>query len=100
MAVDQIGNLSSPPYQELKDSSRPAQTEGPSFGETISRFIKDVDEVQRDAGEAIEKLVSGEATDIHEVMIAVEKAGVSFDLLMEIRNKMLEAYHEVMRMQV
>jgi flagellar hook-basal body complex protein FliE len=44
--------------------------------------------------------VSGEAVDLHEVMIAAEKARTSFDLLMEIRNKTVEAYREIMRMQV
>ena len=45
-------------------------------------------------------MVSGEATDLHEVMIAVEKARTSFDLLMEIRNKTIDVYREIMRMQV
>jgi len=45
-------------------------------------------------------MVGGEAVDLHEVMVAVEKAKTSFDLLMEIRNKALDAYREIMRMQV
>jgi flagellar hook-basal body complex protein FliE len=48
----------------------------------------------------VERMVGGEAVDLHEVMIAVEKARTSFDLLMEIRNKTIEAYREIMRMQV
>lgn len=100
MAIDQISGITPTPIVEPKDGTKSDSTQGASFSETISKFIKDVDELQRDAGEAIEKLVSGENVDLHEVMIAVEKAGVSFDLLMEIRKKILEAYHEVMRMQV
>jgi flagellar hook-basal body complex protein FliE len=45
-------------------------------------------------------MVVGEEVDLHEVMIAVEKAKTSFDLLMEIRNKTIDAYREIMRMQV
>ncbi len=71
-----------------------------SFGETLSKAITDVNALQTEAGRQAEKLVSGEAVDLHEVMIAAEKARTSFDLLMEIRNKTVEAYREIMRMQV
>ena len=71
-----------------------------SFGETLQRAITDVNALQSEAGKAVDKMVVGEAVDLHEVMIAVEKAKTSFDLLMEIRNKTIEAYREIMRMQV
>jgi len=71
-----------------------------SFQNVLKEFINDVNELQNEAGEAIEKAISGEITDIHDVMIAVEKAKTSFELLMEVRNKMLEAYKELMRLQV
>lgn len=71
-----------------------------SFGETLSKAITDVNALQAEAGKQVERMVTGEAVDLHEVMIAVEKAKTSFDLLMEIRNKTVEAYREIMRMQV
>jgi flagellar hook-basal body complex protein FliE len=71
-----------------------------SFGQTLERAVADVNALQSEAGKAVEKMVGGESVDLHEVMIAVEKAKTSFDLLMEIRNKALEAYREIMRMQV
>lgn len=71
-----------------------------SFGETLTRAMTDVNTLQAQAGDAVNRLISGEATDLHQVMIAVEKARTSFDLLMEIRNKAVEAYREIMRMQV
>ena len=73
---------------------------GVSFEETMKKFINDVDSAQKYAGESVEKLMTGEIKDIHDVMIAVQKAGTSFELMMEMRNKMIEAYREVMRMQV
>lgn len=79
---------------------RKLQDTATSFGETLSRAITDVNALQTEAGRQAEKLVSGEAVDLHEVMIAAEKARTSFDLLMEIRNKTVEAYREIMRMQV
>jgi len=66
----------------------------------LKGFLEEVNALQRDAGESVEKLVAGEINDVHEVMVAVEKAGVSFELLMELRNKMIEAYQELMRIQV
>jgi flagellar hook-basal body complex protein FliE len=71
-----------------------------SFGDTLNQAIADVNSLQTEAGKAVEKMVAGESTDLHEVMIAVEKARTSFDLLMEIRNKTIDVYREIMRMQV
>jgi flagellar hook-basal body complex protein FliE len=71
-----------------------------SFDETLSEFVTDVNSLQSQAGQAIEKMATGEATDIHEVMVAVEKAKTSFELLMELRNKTVDAYKELIRMQV
>ena len=71
-----------------------------SFGQTLTRAIADVNTLQAEAGKAVEKMVVGEAVDLHDVMIAVEKAKTSFDLLMEVRNKAIAAYQEIMRMQV
>jgi len=71
-----------------------------SFGEMLTQAITDVNKLQSEAGKAVETMVSGESTDLHEVMIAVEKARTSFDLLMEVRNKTLDMYRELMRMQV
>jgi flagellar hook-basal body complex protein FliE len=71
-----------------------------SFGETLSRAINEVNTLQQEAGRAVDQLAKGEQVDLHEVMIAAEKARTSFDLLMEIRNKALDAYRELMRTQV
>ncbi len=71
-----------------------------SLSETMNQAVRDVNALQGEAGKAVERMVSGEATDLHEVMVAVEKAKTSFDLLMEIRNKTIDAYREIMRLQV
>ena len=73
---------------------------GASFGQTLSQAISDVNDLQSQAGKAVEGMVTGESTDLHDVMIAVEKARTSFDLLMEIRNKTIDMYQEIMRIQV
>lgn len=71
-----------------------------SFSDTLNQAVRDVNTLQGEAGKAVQRMVSGEETDIHNVMIAVEKAKTSFELLMEVRNKTIEAYREIMRMQV
>jgi len=71
-----------------------------SFGETLTKAIADVNSLQAEAGKAAESMVRGESVDLHDVMVAVEKAKTSFELLMEVRNKTISAYQELMRMQV
>jgi len=56
--------------------------------------------LQSEADTSIEQLVAGNTKNLHETMIALEKADISFRLMMEVRNKIIEAYHEIMRMQV
>ena len=86
--------------QETSKALKPKAENVKSFEETLKGFINNVNDLQIDAGKSVEKLLTGEIKDIHDVMIAVEKAGTSFELMMEIRNRMIDAYREVMRMQV
>ena len=72
----------------------------PSFSEVIGEVIKDVDHLHKTAEKTTEKLITGELKDVHEVVVAMEEAQTSFKLLMEVRNKMLDAYREIMKMQV
>lgn len=71
-----------------------------SFGEVLKASIKEVNRLQGAANHAIEELALGETKNIHETMIALEKAEISFKLMFQVRNKILEAYQEVMRMGV
>lgn len=85
--------------QAQPQSSGNQRSEGASFQETLKSLIQDVDTLQKDADETTRKLLSGELENIHQVMLAMEEANTSFQLMMEMRNKILEAYREVMRMQ-
>lgn len=79
---------------------QPEAANGPTFKETLKSFMSDVNEMQIKADESIEKMAAGEITDVHQVMAAVEEANVSFNMMMEIRNKVMDAYQEVMRMRL
>ena len=73
---------------------------GLSFEETLRRSITEVNSLQEEAGEAVRGLVSGEQTGLHETLLAMEQASLSFRLMMQVRGKIVEAYREVMRTQV
>ena len=71
-----------------------------NFGDFLSNALKSVDSLQQEAGEAQDKLARGDAAELHQVMIAAEKAGLSMDLLLEIRKRLVDAYQEIERMPV
>ena len=70
-----------------------------SFADLLKGFAGDVNDLQFQAGHAVDMLASGQAADVHQVMIAVEEAGIALDLMLEIRNRVLEGYQELTRMQ-
>lgn len=70
-----------------------------SFGNMLARSLEEVNRLQITADEAIEDLEAGKQKNIHETMIAMEKADVAFQLLMQVRNKIISAYETIMRMQ-
>lgn len=74
----------------------PAADAGKFLGELVNK----VNDLQTQADKSVEKLMTGEAKGLHEVMIAMEKSQVSFQFLTQVRNKAVEAYQEIMRMQV
>ena len=75
-------------------------TQGPSFSETLADSIQEVNRLQLEASAAVEDLVTGKNRDVHSATIALQKAGISFKLMMEVRSKIVDAYKEVMRMQI
>ena len=74
--------------------------DGQSFADTLEKFVDEVNSLQTRMDESIEKMATGEIEDVHQVMIAVEQANTAMEFMLEIRNKIIEAYQEVMRMPV
>lgn len=70
------------------------------FSAHLQNALGEVNDLQQKADQAIQQLVGEGKGDLQETMMALEKADVSFRLMMQIRNKVLEAYQEIMRMQV
>lgn len=73
---------------------------GTSFAQVLGESISEVNRLQQKADASITALASGGKTSLHETMIAMEEASVAFKLMMQVRNKIVEAYQEVMRIQV
>ena len=71
------------------------------FGDTLKAAIDKVNDAQQTAGQLSREFVSGESnTDLHEVMVSLQKANVSFQSMVQVRNKLVTAYQEIMNMQV
>jgi len=86
--------------QKVNPDANAKEVEGMSFADTLSESLSKVNDLQKEADKAIEDFASGETRNIHETMIAVGKADLAFRLTMQVRNKIVEAYQEVMRTQV
>ncbi len=86
--------------QSNQEGTNPTAETKDHFSTLISSHIEQVNDAQQAADDAIAKLHSGEAQNLHDVMIAVEQADLSLRMLVQIRNKALSAYDEIMRMQI
>ena len=73
---------------------------GTSFANMLKQLAQDVSVKNAQAGQAMHGVLAGEGVPLHQAVIAAEEASVSFQLMVEVRNKLLESYQELMRMQV
>lgn len=94
--IKKIGDIA----QSISQPSKTTPKGSASFEDAIKSALKEVSEVQNDAEKAIEGFSKGEVKDIHTVVIAMEKADVSLQTLLQVRSKLLTAYDEIIRMQV
>ena len=84
---------------ELKPRvEQPGAKEGSSFTETLKDAVRSVDGLQKQSEAAQLSYAQGENVDLHDVLIKIEEAEIAFKAMMEVRNKLIEAYHEVMRL--
>lgn len=72
--------------------------QGTEFSSLLGEFVNSVQALGTRAEAAKDAFLQGQDIDLHEVMIAGEESGIAFDLLLEIRNKLIEAYKEIIRM--
>ncbi len=71
-----------------------------SFAAQLQKAVTEVDSLQTERNDMVDGMLTGEVTEVHDVMIAAKESQLAFELLLEVRNKLLESYQEIMRMPV
>lgn len=84
----------------LNTGSEPSRSEGSSFGQVLRESLERVNSLQNEADHGATQLALGSATELHQVMIAGEQAQLALQLTIAVRNKVVEAYQEISRMQI
>jgi flagellar hook-basal body complex protein FliE len=87
------------PTSDIQPSMLTA-TSGDTFSNLLGNMVQDVNAKQAAASESVNGLLSGQNVSLHQTMIAMEEASVSFQLMVEVRNRLLDSYQELMRMQI
>ena len=77
----------------------PLGKDQPSFGDTLTRALNEVSGAQDSAQDAVQRFARGEPIELHQVMAAQEEAGLTLELLVEVKNKFTEAYKTLVNMQ-
>ncbi|MHB0939770.1 MAG: flagellar hook-basal body complex protein FliE [Armatimonadota bacterium] len=100
MMINSTGMTYSP--QTLQRQERPLADPGkaPGIGEQVTSAINKINELQQNASTLVEQVASGNVEDVHKAMVAMEQASMAMDFTLQVRNKVLEAYQEIMRMQI
>jgi flagellar hook-basal body complex protein FliE len=91
-----IPNVRMPENTSLDGSGRES---GPNFTSVLSNAVQTVDQLHNSAAQQVSNLLEGGGADLNQVMVAVEKADVSFQLMMQVRNKIVSAYQDIEKMQ-
>ena len=99
--MDQIKAIAMPtvPFLENAAASQTAANQT-GFVNSLQQAINKANDLQMEASQATEALMTGQTQNIHQTMVALQKADVSFQLMMQIRNKLVTAYEEIQRMQI
>ncbi len=98
MAISPIQAASPLPIPELL--SQPTSAGGGAFGGLVERLLEGASTQQLNANQAVRDLALGQADSLHNVMLEVAKADLAFRLVLEIRNRLTDAYQQIMQMQV
>ena len=97
-APDLVGELPAP--AETTGAVGATDRAGDSFSNVLGRMVQEVNTQQNVASDTVAALQSGQNVSLHQAVIAMEEANVSFQLMVEVRNRLLESYQEIMRMQL
>jgi flagellar hook-basal body complex protein FliE len=94
-----LGNIPNFSVPNTSASGLGGETGGPSFSDVLKNAVDTVNSLNDNASAQVNNLIQGGAADMNDVMVAVEKADVSFQLMMQVRNKIVSAYQDIEKMQ-
>jgi len=101
MSIQSIGSNPIPPIPAINSAQKPvASGSATQITQTFETMLNTLNESQLSSDALVEKMARGESVDLHQVMIGMEENNVNFNVALGIRDKLIEAYREVMRMQV
>jgi flagellar hook-basal body complex protein FliE len=100
MAIAPVGAGGLVPVGDAASLAQVRPAEKTSFVDVVGKLLGEANAGQLEADQAIRELALGHADNLHDVMLAVAKADLTFRTVLEVRNRLTEAYQEVMRMQV
>jgi len=93
--VNSINNIIASPVKSINNPDRNI-----NFKDILFDALNNVNTLEQESAKMTEDFIAGRTDDIHSVLIAAEKASISLQFIMEVRNKVLDAYQEIMRMQI
>jgi flagellar hook-basal body complex protein FliE len=100
LAPEMMPGVQAPLPLKGPSETNPAQPSQESFANVLGRMVEEVSAKQGASNNAVAALQSGQNVSLHQAVIAMEEANLSFQLMIEVRNKLLDSYQELMRMQV
>jgi flagellar hook-basal body complex protein FliE len=100
MNINGLGSITPPISLGSSDRLGSASGGGSSFGSTVKQAVEALDNSQKSAEQEVSKAVTGESPDLHKTIIALQTADLNFQFGLQVRNKLVGAYEEIMRMQV
>lgn len=97
MAINAINQIMPQALQSVREGAKATDQ---SFGEILNKAINEVNKAEQESITMTEKLATGEVENIHEVFIAAQKAELTLNMALEVKNRVVEAYKEIMRLQL
>ncbi len=98
--INQLASINFRDLVQNKQTGNSKEVKGKDFGDTISDFLKAVNDSQNQSSQKVSDIIEGKSENLHEAMVMLEESKLSFQLMLEIRNKLLDSYKEIERMQV
>lgn len=100
MAINNVNALLSPDILKDKASALQSSSAGDAFAQSLKSAMNDVNDMQETSEKAMSDIATGQVKDLHQAALAIDKAEISMKLMLEVRNKALNAYQQISRTQM